>query len=334
MSNFKHALIRYRIIDRALRNKARPFPKKEYLRELCESELFGFNHREHISDSTIEKDLFAMRNEYDAPIAYSVKNRGYYYTDEKFTLEDAALSEEDLGALKFAMRTLSQFRNLSFMQDFGLAIDRIVARVEGKADNQNRDNFIQFETGFGVSGQEYINFMIQAIELGKIVYFDYQSYASDAVKRRKVAPLLLKEYRNRWYLTCYDLVRERIATFGLDRLSNPDISSENARIPVHFEADHYFKHSVGITVSGNFPEKVIFKASALAAKYISSDPIHHSQRLLEQNDSSSTFEIHVMLTEELIRNFMSYGPSIEILAPQSLIDELVKRIKRMNDLYH
>jgi predicted DNA-binding transcriptional regulator YafY len=297
MSHFKHALIRYRIIDRALRNSARPFPKKEYLRELCEAELFGSNHKEHISDSTIEKDLFAMRNEYDAPIAYSVKHRGYYYTDKKFTLEDAALTEEDLGALKFAMSTLSQFRNVSFMQDFGLAIDRIVARVEGKADNKNRDNFIQFETGFGVSGQEYINFMIQAIEQGKVIYFDYQSFASDATKRRKVAPLLLKEYRNRWYLTCYDLVRDRIATFGLDRLSNPEMSMENVRVPINFEAEHYFKHAVGITVSVDFPQKVVFTASALASKYIDSDPIHHSQKTLEQSETSSTFELHVMLTE-------------------------------------
>jgi hypothetical protein len=69
----KYALLRYRIIDRCLTNPARPFPSKEALRLACEEALYG-SDGEHISISTIEKDLWAMRNEselgYHAPIAY------------------------------------------------------------------------------------------------------------------------------------------------------------------------------------------------------------------------------------------------------------------------
>ena len=37
----KYALIRYRTIDRCLRNEARPFPCKEELRTACEEALYG-----------------------------------------------------------------------------------------------------------------------------------------------------------------------------------------------------------------------------------------------------------------------------------------------------
>ncbi|MFM1931274.1 MAG: hypothetical protein RL226_577, partial [Bacteroidota bacterium] len=58
----KYALLRYRIIDRCLTNSASPFPNKEKLREACEEALYG-SLGENISESTIEKDLWAMRNE-------------------------------------------------------------------------------------------------------------------------------------------------------------------------------------------------------------------------------------------------------------------------------
>ena len=58
----KYALLRYRIIDKCIRNKFQPYPSKEDLRLACEEALYNSNH-ERVSESTIEKDIYAMRNE-------------------------------------------------------------------------------------------------------------------------------------------------------------------------------------------------------------------------------------------------------------------------------
>ena len=79
MQAIKNALLRYRIIDRAIRNEYISYPSKKDLRQLCEDEIFGSSDGTHICDSTIEKDLFAMRMEHDAPIAYSKKDKGYLF---------------------------------------------------------------------------------------------------------------------------------------------------------------------------------------------------------------------------------------------------------------
>ncbi|MFN6014630.1 MAG: hypothetical protein ACK47F_08075, partial [Flavobacteriales bacterium] len=81
MPHIKNALIRYRIIDRCIRNKYRPYPTKQDLREACEEALYGSVDGANICDSTIEKDMFAMKMEHDAPIKYSKRNGGYYYQD-------------------------------------------------------------------------------------------------------------------------------------------------------------------------------------------------------------------------------------------------------------
>ena len=109
MSQIKNALIRYRIIDRMLRNKYKPYPSKQQLRETCEEELFG-SLGSNICDSTIEKDMFAMKMEHDAPIKYSKKYGGYFYEDPNFSINDIPLSEDELSSIRFAVNTLQQFR--------------------------------------------------------------------------------------------------------------------------------------------------------------------------------------------------------------------------------
>src|SRR6056297_877192 len=111
----KYALLRYRIIDRCISNKFNPFPNKEDLREACEEELYG-SDGDRISASTIDKDLYAMRNEanlgYYAPIAYSKTEKGYYYEDPDYSIDEMPLNQEDIEAIEFAANTLAQFRGI------------------------------------------------------------------------------------------------------------------------------------------------------------------------------------------------------------------------------
>jgi predicted DNA-binding transcriptional regulator YafY len=333
MPQVKNALIRYRIIDRALRNTKAPFPSKVKLRELCEESLFGSVNSYNICDSTIEKDLFAMRTEYDAPLKYSTKNRGYYYADSNFTIDDTPLTTDDVAALKFAASTIAQFRNTDFFKEYGFALDRIIDRIGTQDSTNSTANLIQFETGHGETGQEYINTLLTAIENKKQIWFDYTNYTTGEKKRRKATPLLLKEYRNRWYLISYDLIKDRISTFGLDRMEEIEISDEKANMPVNFNPDLYFKHSVGITVTSEQPVQIVFIANNLAAKYLISQAIHPSQKVLKEDEKQTTLELNVLITEELIRNLLSYGSDIEVIEPTILRNELRERIERMYEKY-
>jgi len=205
MPHIKYALLRYRIIDRCIRNPFKIFPSKQVLREACEEALFGSQDGEHICDSTIEKDMFNMRMEHDAPIKYNKREKGYYYEDPTFTLDDVPLNEDDLKAIKFAAYTLQQFRDVDMFKQFGNAIDKIVDRVAISEKTEGDVNqFVQFETAVTVGGGEYLTILLDAIQKSVAVYFDYENFASSSLKPRKVCPLLLKEYRNRWYLISND----------------------------------------------------------------------------------------------------------------------------------
>lgn len=333
MPQVKNAFMRFRIIDRCLRNEFKPFPSKSELRQVCEEELFGSSIGDHICDSTIEKDIFAMRIEHDAPIAYSKKNDGYYYSDSAYSLDKGPLSAKDVEALRVAAATLSQFKGMSFYQEYGFALDRIINRIQHENHSNNEAEYIQFETGYGESGQKHIPILLKAIQTRKEIWFDYQSFSSDKGKRRKVSPLLLKEYRNNWYLICHDLVKNAIMTFGLDRMENIEVSDQKAILPTQFNTDYYFKHAVGITVTGENPEKVVLSVEPIASKYLQLQKLHASQELINETPQGNTFQLFVLITEELIRSILSYGGEIEVLEPISLRKTIQERTAKLAARY-
>jgi predicted DNA-binding transcriptional regulator YafY len=336
MPHIKNALIRYRIIDRCIRNKYKSFPTKQELREACEEALYGSSDGANICDSTIEKDMFAMKMEHDAPIKYSKRNGGYYYEDPNFSINDIPLTEEDLNAIKFAANTLLQFRDVDMFRQFGSAIDKIVDRVSIAPNPEDRElvDYVQFETAVSSGGNEYLPNLLDAIRNNLKVSFDYGSFISGATKNRIVSPLLLKEYRNRWYLISFDETKKDIITFGLDRMQNLVITNQSFSKPTAFKAEDYFLYSVGITAkSKSKPEKVVLEAENIAAKYIETQPFHASQKVIKKGTKTTQFELKVLISEELIRGILSFAGEITVLKPEILRKNVVDRLKIMNANY-
>lgn len=333
MPHIKNALIRYRIIDRMLRNKYKPYPSKEALRSACEEALFGSEDGAHICASTIEKDLFTMKIEHDAPICYSKKYGGYFYEAPDFSINDVPLSEDELSSIRFAVSTLQQFREVPFFQQFGLAIDKIVDRVAVGDQTQELSDYIQFEAAVSTGGNEYLPTLLEGIQAKKRVWFLYTSFQQQQAKPRKVSPLFLKEYRNRWYLISYDTQKQDIMTFALDRMSELQILDEAAQIPSDFDAKHYFKNAVGITAFKGEPLRIVLKAEPVAARYIETQPFHSSQLCLEKNANYSLFELQILVTEEFIRNLLGYAGELEVLEPNSLRLTLKERGQALLNRY-
>jgi predicted DNA-binding transcriptional regulator YafY len=336
MPHIKNALIRYRIIDRCIRNKYRPYPSKKELREACEENLFGSNYGEHICDSTIEKDLFNMRMDHDAPIKYSKKNDGYYYEDPNYSINDIPLTEDDLESIQFAVYTLQQFREVDMFKQFGQAIDKIVDRVaiESKQSLSSENPIVQFETAYSTGGNEFLPPLYDAIINKKKVGFDYKSFKSSGTKERVVSPLLLKEYRNRWYLISFDESKNDIITFALERMENLQTTEWTAILPSDFNPLEYFEFSTGITAFKGEPELIEIKADVISAKYILSQPFHHTQKLISETSDYCIFELKVFVSEELIRSILSFGGEIEVLSPVNLRSILKQRSAELFQKYN
>ena len=116
-------------------------------------------------------------------------------------------------------------------------------------------------------------------------------------------------------------------------MSNVELSENNFTENISFDTQRFFQHAVGITVMEEAPEKVIFKAENIAAKYIESQPFHHSQIVVKEGKNKTTFELSVMISEELIRAFLGYAGEIEVVEPFTLKNQLIKRAKELLSKY-
>lgn len=334
----KHALIRYRIIDNKIRNKYQPYPSKEDLREACEEALYG-SSGQNISMSTIEKDLRAMKEDgelaYYAPIKFSKLEKGYYYEDESFSIDEMPLNEDDLEALKFAATTLLQFKGVSLFQQFENAIDKICNRIDLNRHNQDTSlqSYIQFDAEANFKGKDYLQPLIEAIKNQQKIKIKYQSFVSEQEKNYSLDPYLLKEYKNRWYIIAYRSDIDKVVTFALDRIKKLKVEKD-AFLPIeHFNPDHYFKHCFGITHLGESPEKVELHFTPLQAKYILAQKIHPTQKVLKQDENGTTIQLNVLITFELVEQILSYGSNVKVISPASLKDRIKSELQKSLDQY-
>lgn len=319
----KYALLRYRIIDRCLNNPGNPYPDKETLRHACEEALYG-SDGEHISDSTIEKDLWAMRNEselgYYAPIKYSKEHKGYYYEEDGYSINELSLNDEDLEAIRFAATTLFQFRKVPIFRQYQHAIEKIIDRMNISPDMQDKElaRFVQFEQGDVSEGSEHLSTLLDAIKGTREIHFDYRKFNSAETSTYTAHPYLLKEYRNRWYLIAFIPEKEEVRTFGLERIQAIRPGDKKFERQKDFNADHFFKHSIGITRAGEEPTEILLRFKASEAPYLKSLPIHQSQQIMSENKDEILVRLFVLETYELYSLLLSYGDRVEILSPMKL----------------
>ncbi len=335
MPVIKNALTRYRVIDKCIRNEYNPYPSKSELRDACEEALFGTTLGGNICDSTVEKDLFSMRMDHDAPIKYSKKEKGYYYEDKGYSIDEVPLTERDIEAIKIAANLLSQFKNTELFNQFEFAIDKILDRVNISPNVQDKaiEEYVQFETVEKVGGSEFLEPLLTAIKNKTKVQFEHKGFSSETTKTRRVHPYLLKEYRNRWYLIGKSELKDKVITFGLDRVSNlvvlPDTYSKDSS----FSPDHFFKYSIGITSGHGKPCEIILETEELLSKYILTQPLHESQKYLGESNKKHSFSYFLLPTYELKMQILGFGKDVKVLQPKELQDEIKKVSQSVVALY-
>jgi hypothetical protein len=109
----KNALIRYKTIDRCLRNRYRRWTIEDLV-DACSDALYDMEGiRKGISLRTVQGDIQMMRSDklgYNAPI--EVYDQRYYrYADPQYSITDMPLNEDDFLLLKRAVDLLGKNEN-------------------------------------------------------------------------------------------------------------------------------------------------------------------------------------------------------------------------------
>ena len=304
----------------------------------CEEALYG-SDGDRISTSTIEKDLNAMRYDgalgYHAPIAYHRDERGYFYEEEDFSIDNLQLNDEELESIRFAARTLVQYKNVPVFSQFGQAIGKIDDRLRmaPNLETDGIDTIVQFESAPATRGSEHLMPFLEAIRSRESVKMRYRKFDSDGPVDLTVHPCLLKEYRNRWYVIAWNPERTGYRTYGLDRVESMKSTGETFNARNDFNAEQFFQHSFGISNMTEEPQDVRVRCNQREYEYLLAQPVHESQRLEHTESGEYRLHLRVLVTYELIQFLLGLGAAVEVLEPTSLRNQMASAMQASLEQY-
>lgn len=333
MPRNKNALIRYRIINRLLRN--RKYVSPEEMMEACREVL-----DKDISKRTLDNDLSAMRYDrglgYDAPIKYDHDRKAYYYEDPDYSIDRLPLNDEELSSLSAASVMLEQFEDIELFSEVRGAIEKIVStmKIRGTRKDNMEIDFIEFEKIPVVRGREHLPKLIDAIDHKRVVEIEYQKFGSQYAMQYFVHPYLLKEYRGRWYLIGYNEYWDEVRVYGLDRINGIVAKHRKKYRESGISPKEYFENVIGITAfEDTDPVKIKLRFSPHQANYLMTQPLHPSQELEEKTKDHVDFSLTVKPNFELISSILGWGSDVEVLEPASLRDRIKNILKETFNKY-
>ncbi|MFN3848585.1 MAG: helix-turn-helix transcriptional regulator [Spirosomataceae bacterium] len=290
-----------------------------------------------VGERTLKGDLQVLREEYDAPIVWDAKRRGYCYT-EPFDLDvRISLNKKDVAALHTALRILEQYNQLSIFQDIRGAISKIENSVKFHSRPNDLNKFIQLEEVPFFKGSELIPIFVEATQQHSKIIFSHQRFDSEAVRQHEVLPYLLKEYRNRWYLVAWSIDYQQIRIYGLDRVVQDSIQVITGDFEApEFDAEQYFRYSLGITVyPDKHPEDVVLSFDARQGKYFKTQPFYSftPDDILIDNETELRVRLRIIVNEELIRAIAQFGKDVEVIEPASLRETMKDYFKQSFEVY-
>lgn len=324
MSSNKNALIRYKTLDKCLKNKYKKYTLEDLIDE-CSEALFEFEGKESfVSRRTVQLDLQNMRSEkfgYEAPI--EVYERKYYrYSDPEYSIHHISVNESDLKAMNNAVQILKQFKDFSMFKE----MNGVIQKLEDSIHATHQKSIIHLDKNEKLKGLEHIDILYEAILNKKVLCIVYKSFKARESDAYMVHPQLLKEYNNRWFLICWH--KNKLFNFALDRMEEISVKEDIQYIDKDFDSDRYFGEVIGVTVSETQrPQNVVFKINSRHAPYVKTKPFHHSQEIIKEDESGTTFKICVQLNFELERMILGLGEFITVLKPDKLRKRIEKSLK-------
>ncbi len=285
----RETLLRYTAVIRCLRKS--PANLKE-IRQYLERESELHELHLNVSGRTFQRDVEEILSLFQIEIVYDFSIRKYIIRGQI----DGS----------FNGRILEAFETLSV-----LTVNRDVS------------DYVDFESR-KAGGLENFHGLLHAIKNRFQISFSYQSFEQGRPFIRKANPFLLKEFKGRWYLIAKDLADEKIKTYALDRLSNPDISRKRFTVPPGVGPKTLFKDSFGIisSVAGSVPQRVVLSFDAWQGKYVKSQPLHHSQKIMIDNEHEFRVEVFVFVAFDLVKELLSYGSGVRVIEPVELMKEV------------
>ena len=285
-----------------------------------------------VGTATIHRDIGYMRDMLDAPIEYSAKNRGWYYSEKSFRLPARFASANDMLALSMAKSLLSLYKNTPLYESAERLINDITAPLSPdetasvKQAAWYEDRIIVPPVASAPVNAGVWEITVDAMKENRIMTFDYRGIYDRDYKTRLVRPYQLLFDTGAWFIYGYSEERSAIRLFSLSRLKNAALTNEWFTLPKDFDYrvrndGSYF----GIFIGDKKRYKISF-AGYLAQDI--QDRLWAADQKIETRKKDGAIVISFSSTQyqKVLSWVLSFGSGVRPLEPAELVNEWRKNI--------
>jgi len=330
----RNALIRYRTIDQCLQNRFKKWTLDDLI-EACSDAIYEYQGIDTgVSRRTVQADMEMMRSNklgYEAPIVV-VDKKYYTYSDKNYSITNSPLNQQDMQVLSEVSGLLRQFKGFNHFTD----LNEMVSKLEDKIYSQKTHSppVIDFEKNDNLKGLEWIEVIRKYIVAKKTMCVTYQSFRAREASAFCFSGYLLKEYRNRWFVLGISHQRHKpLLNLALDRIQSITAHDDDYIENTTIDLSTYYNDVIGVTKSpGQRDVEVVFWIDAKNAPYVITKPLHHTQKLLTDDEKGKIFSIRVIMNFELERELLGFGAKLRVLGPKILVKQIKEQLgKTLNN---
>ena len=174
------------------------------------------------------------------------------------------------------------------------------------------------ERNGSLKGLHHWGGLLRAIQERREVELVYRRFQTDTDKAFRLRPVLLKEYRERWYVLGPAEGYDVPVSLGLDRIRSLRITTDRFPAGDRDAVEEYYASVIGVDATPGKAERVVLQFTPLQGKYVKALPMHHSQRVLKDDAKGCVVELYVMPNFELHQEILGLGSAVRVLEPKSL----------------
>ena len=185
------------------------------------------------------------------------------------------------------------------------------------------------------SGHKFLVPVMQAMLDNAVLELTYKKYMSEGEEIRHIRPYAVKEHAKRWYVVAFSEEAGAIRVYAMDRILSMAPTGDRFRMPKDFDVDGLFEASYGIYPPEDEPPVLVtVRTTPREAAYLRDLPIHPSQVYLgEDEDGRSRFVFRVIPNPDLVMELCKRGSRLEVLAPESLRQQVMEELRNALKMY-
>lgn len=323
----KNAQFRYQILDRCFSDFCHKYDFDTLLEKVNDHLKDVEGGDSMISVRQLRGDINAIRKMLPDGVyldakPYYEKKCYYRYSERDFSIFQNELSADEVQKLRSTIEMLNRYRGVPN----NVWLEEVISNLEYRFGiKSNSKNVVAFEQNEQLQGLEFLSEVIDAAVNCTPLIITYKTYKSKEIIST-LHPYHVKQYNNRWFLFGYEEEFGKIANKALDRIQRISLASVPFKPNTSIDFGHFFDDVVGVSIPNDDIEKeiIVLRFTENRFPYVTSKPIHKSQTVLSEDDC--TISLEVKPTRELEQQILSFGPDVEVLAPETFRAQIGSKI--------